>query len=406
MHRKLKFMALGLGCALFWAMSGSSALGVPAEVYFPDDTVSLCEKLHRMPTEQLSSSIENSVTANSREYLARGLNRYALDVRYANTLGRICASISPFIPRAYANGNVSLLFMEQLPQVQGSAPYTASNLGKYTPTKNKVVICSLASSSSYGAYTYYRTIMIDSFMLDALYRVAQYRAYSGNYDNTYEQVLAGYAAEVGQAPQANIRSFPDISRGLLMRSGVAITNPFLPFDRSYECFGSKSGLKWEALSFHSIDRDGVKWANPAHIPLPMGYDADSLDREAGRNFERLIAPILCRKLSHCLLDHNRIRLEKAIALRGRLNNLGDASEAESGVRRFLYHSVIPQQEREAVIYGAQLGRMIGLRVQDFEEGFWFESLIEKSKGLTKDFESNPQYVERRRLVEKAFLNEI
>ena len=68
--------------------------------------------------------------------------------------------------------------------------------------------------------------------------------------------------------------------------------------------------------------------------------------------------------------------------------------------------MIPQQEREAVIYGAKLGRMIGLRVQDFEEGFWFESLIEKSKGLTKDFESNPQYVERRRLVEKAFLNEI
>lgn len=375
---------------------------------FSEASLPTYEKLRGVPEKELPKAIRKAVLTSSKKSLAVALESYALDVRYANTLGRICASLTPNLSRVYSLPYyVELKALNQLPPYKGKR-YTSNTLGQYAPTNERLVIGSFAANKSYNSFSSYRIILLDSFMLDTLYRVAQYKAYCGSYDNAYEQSLAVYVSKVSgiSSKRGIVAKFTDISNGLLYRPNANITNPYLPFSLSENYFGSKSGLKWEAMSFHSIDKDGVKWANPAHIPLPHGYDSSLSDREAMRNFERLLAPVLCHEISHCLLEHSQVRLSKTVSLKKRLDELMTSGEANSEVRRFLTTKLTPNQEREADIYAAKLGKSIGLRVQDFEEGFWFLGLVEKAQGRSVSFETHPQYVERRRLVERVYMNEL
>lgn len=375
---------------------------------FSEASLPTYERLRGVPEKELPKAIRKAVLTSSKKSLAVALESYALDVRYANILGRICASLTPNLSKVYSLPYyVELRALNQLPPYQGRK-YTSTTLGQYTPTNERLIIGSFAANHSYNSFASYRIILLDSFMLDTLYRVAQYKAYCGSYDNAYEQSLAVYVSRVSgiSSKRGMVAKFTDISNGLLYRPNANITNPYLPFSLSENYFGSKSGLKWEAMSFHSIDKDGVKWANPAHIPLPHGYDSSLSDREAMRNFERLLAPVLCHEISHCLLEHSQVRLSKTVSLKKRLDELMTSGEANSEVRRFLTTKLTPNQEREADIYAAKLGKSIGLRVQDFEEGFWFLGLVEKAQGRSVSFETHPQYVERRRLVERVYMNEL
>lgn len=375
---------------------------------FSEASLPTYERLRNVPEKDLPKAIQKAVLTSSRKSLAVALESYALDVRYANTLGRICATLTPSLSKVYSLPYyVELKSLNQLPPYQGQK-YTSNTLGQYTPTQERLVIGSFAANTSYNTFASGRIILIDSFMLDTLYRVAQYKAHCGSYDNAYEQALAVYAAKIGQSSskRGTVAKFTDISHGLLYRPQANVANPYLPFSFSDTYFGSKSGLKWEALSFHSIERDGTKWANPAHIPLPSGYDASLSDREAMRNFEKLLAPILCHEISHCLLGHSQVRLSKTVSLKKRLDELMTPGEANSEVRRFLTTKLTPDQEREADIFAAKLGKSVGLRVQDFEEGFWFLGLVEKTQGRSVNFDTHPEYVERRRLVERVYMNEL
>ncbi len=375
---------------------------------FSEASLPTYERLRGVPEKELPQAIKKAVLTSSKKSLAIALESYALDVRYANILGRICASLTPNLSKVYSLPYyVELRALNQLPPYQGRK-YTSTTLGQYTPTNERLIIGSFAANHSYNSFASYRVILLDSFMLDTLYRVAQYKAYCGSYDNAYEQALAVYASNVGKnsPKRGTVAKFTDISHGLLYRPNANVANPYLPFSLSETFFCSKSGLKWEAMSFHSIDRDGVKWANPAHIPLPNGYDSSLSDREAMRNFEKLLAPVLCHEISHCLLGHSQARLNKTVSLKKRLDELMTPGEANAEVRRFLTAKLTPDQEREADIYAAKLGKSIGLRVQDFEEGFWFIGLVEKAQGGSIGFDTHPQYVERRRLVERVYMNEL
>ena len=269
---------------------------------FSEASLPTYERLRGVPEKELPKAIKKAVLTSSKKSLAVALESYPLDVRYANILGRICASLTPNLSKVYSLPYyVELRALNQLPPYQGGK-YTSSTLGQYTPTNERLIIGSFAANKSYNSFASYRVILLDSFMLDTLYRVAQYKAYCGSYDNAYEQALAVYATKVGGASskRGTVAKFTDISHGLLYRPNANVANPYLPFSLSETYFGNKSGLKWEAISFHSIDRDAVKWANPAHIPLPNGYDSSLYDREAMRNFEKLLAPVLCHEISHCL----------------------------------------------------------------------------------------------------------
>lgn len=392
--------------ALLFPLSGGPASAAPD---FSGASLPMYERLRGVPKAQRPAAIEKSVLDHSRSMLAKGLNSYALDVRYSDILQRICVNASPYLGKVYRlQSPVSLRYADQLPPYKGSQPFSEQNLGPLTPAKDRIVVCSLAVNNSYNMAATYRTILIDSFMLDALYRVAQYKAHFGNYDNAAEQVLASYAASLRylSAGRGGITRKEGIMRGLLFRPGFPVVNPFLPYKAVQNHFVTKSGLKWDSTSFGRMDLDGVSWANPARIPLPKGYNPSVSDREARYAFEHLLAPILCHELSHSLLGHSRIRLSKTFSLKERLDGLMSASEANAEVRRFLNIQVNSQQEREADVYAARLGRLMGLRVQDFEEGFWFLNLIEKADSSRADIlESHPQYIERRRLVESAFMKD-
>lgn len=375
---------------------------------FSEASLPTYERLRNVPENELPKAIKKAVLTSNKKSLAVALETYALDVRYANILGRICASLTPNLPRVYSLPYyVELKALNQLPSYQGNR-YTSNTLGQYTPTNERLIIGSFAANKSYNSFASSRIILLDSFILDTLYRVAQYKAYCGSYDNAYEQALAVYATKVekSSSKRGTVAKFTDISHGLIYRPNANITNPYLPFSLSENFFSNQSGLKWEPMSFHSIDRDGVKWANPAHIPLPNGYDSSLLDREATRNFEKLLAPVLCHEISHCLLEHSQARLNKTVSLKKRLDELMTPGEANAEVRRFLTTKLTPDQERQADIYAAKLGKSIGLRVQDFEEGFWFLGLVEKAQGRSVGFDTHPQYVERRRLVERVYMNEL
>ncbi|MGM9991818.1 MAG: hypothetical protein ACI376_03075 [Candidatus Bruticola sp.] len=408
--KKRRSLAAAVFLSLFVWIFLNSAAGLAWENFeFSDAALPSYEKLRGVPDKDLPDAIQKAVTANSRKSLAIALESYALDVRYADIVGRICASLTPNVSKVYSLPYYTeLKSMGQLPYYQGGSKYTSSNLGIYTPAKERLVVASFAANSSYNTFSAYRVVLIDSFMLDTLYRVAQYKAHCGSYDNAYEQVLASYAAQVERASKSRgiVSRFSENSNGLLTRPGVGVVNPFLPFSMSEYSFGNRSGLKWEALSFHTIERDGAKWANPAHIPLPGGYDSSLSEREAVRSFEKLLAPILCHELSHSFLGHSQARLNKTVMLKKRLDELMTPSEANAEVRRFLSTKLTPDQEIEADIYAAKLGKTIGLRVQDFEEGFWFLGLIEKAKGGSVGIETHPRYVERRRLVERVYMNEL
>lgn len=393
--------------AWVWGVVGSALLTVGAWAIpdFSGAPFPIYEKLHNLPPAQRTPAVQKSLLERSGEVLAAGLNRYALDVRYANTIQRICANLEPNLGSIFPQaGGIELRFIEQMPPYRGSYPFQSNYLGRYTPTAERLVLSSLAVNDSYNMFSLHRVILIDSFLLDALYRVAQYKAFTGNYDNPYEQALASYAAGLSSyAPaRGSVNKFSDISTGLLVRPGASVDNPYLPFNRSYNIFSTRSGLTWDQRSFHSIEREGGRWANPAHLPVPKGYDPNLYEREAQRSFERLLAPILCHEISHCLLEHARQRLEKTFSLKTRLDRVMSAQEANAQVRRYLNENLSNQQEREADIYGAKLGRSIGLRVQDFEEGFWFLNLIEKSQSKVNVIDSHPQYIERRRLVEQVY----
>ena len=227
---------------------------------FSEASLPTYERLRGVPEKELPKAIKKAVLTSSKKSLAVALESYPLDVRYANILGRICASLTPNLSKVYSLPYyVELRALNQLPPYQGGK-YTSSTLGQYTPTNERLIIGSFAANKSYNSFASYRVILLDSFMLDTLYRVAQYKAYCGSYDNAYEQALAVYATKVGGASskRGTVAKFTDISHGLLYRPNANVANPYLPFSLSETYFGNKSGLKWEAISFHSIDRDGVK----------------------------------------------------------------------------------------------------------------------------------------------------
>ena len=157
---------------------------------FSEASLPTYEKLRGVPEKELPRAIKKAVLTSSRKSLALALESYALDVRYANTLGRICASLTPNLSKVYSLPYyVELKAINQLPPYQGNR-YTSNTLGQYAPTDKRLVIGSFAANKSYNSFASYRIVLLDSFMLDTLYRVAQYKAYCGSYDNAYEQALA------------------------------------------------------------------------------------------------------------------------------------------------------------------------------------------------------------------------
>ena len=386
----------------------SESLSLPV---FSDDPFPIYERMRNVPEDKRANFVKNSILEHSKSALVRSLNNYALDVRYSDTMRYICSKIEPHIPKVFPQRKmITIKVIDELPQGYVRGRYDAEKLAEDTPNHSRLVVSSFAVNQNYNMYAAYRVIIIDSLMLDTIYRASQYKAIKNGYGNPYEQALGSYVASLRRRGvndgYANSNSFNDVSMGLLVQPGQNVFNPFVNFQFSYNIFSDFTNISWNLRSFHSIDIDNEKLANPAHIPLPGNYNYNYMAARSQSYFEKMLTAVLCHEISHSMLEHSRIRIEKTFSLKKRLDKLMTASEANAEVRRFLNTNLSDEQEREADIYGAKLGKSVGLRAQDFEESFWLLNVIEKSDSNNVTVKSHPNYKERRSLVEHVFMDEV
>lgn len=378
---------------------------------FSEDPFPIYEKMRHIPEDKRTNFVKNTILEHSKSSLVRSLENYAIDVRYSDTLKYVCSKIEPSIPRVFPQRKmVTIKVIDELPKGYGRGKYDVEKLGEDTPNHGRLVISSFAVNQNYNMYAAYRIILIDSLMLDTIYRASQYKAIKNSYGNPYEQALGAYVASLrhrgASNGYANAKNFSDVSMGLLVQPGQNVFNPFVNFQFSNNIFSDFTNISWNPRSFHSIEIDNEKLANPAHIPLPNNYNYNYMAVRSQTYFERILTAILCHEISHSMLEHSRIRVEKTFSLKSRLDKLMTAGEANAHVRRFLNTNLSEEQEREADIYGARLGKSIGLRAHDFEESFWLLNVIEKADTNNVTVKSHPNYTERRSLVEHVFMDEV
>ena len=126
---------------------------------FSEASLPTYERLRGVPEKELPQAIKKAVLTSSKKSLAIALESYALDVRYANILGRICASLTPNLSKVYSLPYyVELRALNQLPPYQGRK-YTSTTLGQYTPTNERLIIGSFAANHSYNSFASYRVIL-------------------------------------------------------------------------------------------------------------------------------------------------------------------------------------------------------------------------------------------------------
>lgn len=399
----------GLGAALCFCALPAASVTAPFEDY-----LSIYAKIKTMSAEnEQNKTLRNEALALSQSVLAKTLNTYALDVRYAAALKKICSQIEPQTARIFPSRRmVDIRVVDALPPAGVGQRYAASKMGPFNPSESQVVVAAVAANSDYGSIVRLRSLIMDSFTLDILYRAAQYRVAAKEFANIYEQITCSYASGIIASkitrPSIPPDSFPDYYRGLLTQPGQNVVNPFLNFSFSYNNFNNVKNIRWDQQSFHSMNIRGLKLANPLHLPIPAGMEAKLDEGEVRAVFERLLSCVLCRELSRCFLEHSLQRLQKACSLRKRLDSIMDSKEAAKEARRFLLYNLTPRQEHEADIYAAKLGRSIGLTVQSFEDAFTLLYAYDKPggeggtvTGTVRSFD----YVESLRTVRRVYSGE-